>query len=197
MRRALLAGLAAGLLGGPAGAHDRQAGPGPHPDFPIAFGGPFSLVDQDGVPRTDQDFRGRFLLVFFGYTQCPDICPTDLQTMAAALDILGDAAERVQPLFISVDPARDTQRRLKAFVARFHPRLVGLTGSEGQVRAAARAYRVHRFKVVPADSSGPDDYLASHSSITYLMGPDGSFLTLFPHDTTAESMATAIRRYLS
>ena len=165
------------------------------PDFPVSFGGPFELVDHTGARRSDTDFRGDFLLIYFGYTYCPDICPTNLQTMTEALDLLGDKAEQVQPLFISVDPARDTVETLGDYVPHFHPRMIGLTGSEPQVRAAAKAYRIHRSKVVMADAA-PEDYLVNHSSITYLMGPDGKFVTLFPHDTKADFMAQAITKYL-
>lgn len=161
--------------------------------FPISFGGPFSLIDHNGVARTDRDFRGRFLLVFFGYAHCSDICPTGLQRMADALDLLGGDGARVQPIFITVDPARDTAQVLKSYVAAFHPRLVGLTGSEAQVRAAARAYKVHRRKLRDPDGGA---YLVDHSSITYLMGPDGAFVTLFPHNAKAAFMARAIRRYV-
>ena len=179
-----------------AGAHDPGPTAAPPPDFPVRFGGPFSLLDQDGVRRTDRDFRGRFLLVYFGYTHCPDICLTGLDTVAAALDLLGEAAGRVQPLFISIDPERDTPERLKSYLHKFHPRLVGLTGSEAEIGAVAKAYRVHRKKVlVPGEPLG--DYLASHSSITYLMGPEGEFVSLYPHGTEPEFMAGAIRRHIS
>lgn len=166
------------------------------PDFPVSFGGPFSLVDHGGTPRSDRDFRGSFMLIYFGYTYCPDICPTNLQTMTDALDLIGDKAGQVQPLFISVDPARDTAAALGDYVSYFHPRLIGLTGSERQVRAVAKAYRIHRSKVTVADAA-PEDYLVNHSSITYLMGPDGRFVTLFPHDTKADFMAQAIAKYLN
>ncbi len=168
----------------------------PPADFPISFGGPFELVDHDGRRRTDRDFRGAFLLVFFGYTHCPDICPTGLQTMADALDLLGPLGKRVRPVFITVDPARDTPAQLKDYVASFHPRLIGLTGTEGRIAAAARAYKLHRFKV-PARGGAADEYLVSHSSITYLMGPDGKFVTLFPHGVKPEFMAKAMRKYLA
>lgn len=163
---------------------------------PISFGGPFSLIDHDGNPRTERDFGERFLLVSFGYTYCPDICPTGLQTIATALDLLGRRAVRVQPLFVSVDPARDTPAALKAYVAQFHPRIIGLTGSETQVRAAAKVFRVHRSKVLLADADSEADYLVNHSSLSYLMAPDGQFITLFPHGTDAEPMAKAIAKYL-
>jgi protein SCO1/2 len=134
------------------------------------------------------------MLVFFGYSNCPDICPIGLTTMAAALDALGARAAQVQPLFITVDPARDTEV-LADYVAHFHPRLIGLGGSQAQV-AAARAYRVHRSKVITSSSASAGDYLVTHSSLTFLMGPDGAFLTLFPQGTTAPAMVTAIAKYL-
>lgn len=159
------------------------------------FGGAFSLVAPDGRRVTDRDLRGRFVLVTFGYTSCPDICPTDLAVMAQALEALGPPAERIQPLFVTVDPARDTPDVLRDYVASFHPRLLGLTGSEAEVAAAARAYKVHRRKVLssPGQTEG---YLVDHSSLTYLMGPDGGFLTLFPTGTTADRMAAALRTYV-
>jgi len=167
-------------------------------DLPVglSFGGPFELLDQDRRIRRDSDFRGRFLLIFFGYTGCPDVCPLDLAVMAGALDLLGEEAGRIQPLFITVDPARDTPEVLADFVSGFHPRLLGLTGSEAQIRAVARAYRVHRRKVI-VDPEHPEDYLVDHGSLTYLMGPDGRFRTLLPHRTTAERMAAVIRTYLA
>ena len=193
MRSGLVAAvLIAALLTG-CGAAAGEVETAKTPDMPITFGGPFSLIDHDGRPRTDGDFRGLFMLIFFGYTQCPNICPNSLRTLADALDILGPAAKRLQPLFITVDPARDTPPRLKAFVAQFHPRLIGLTGSERQIRAVARAYRVHRSKVVTSEEAAPGDYLALHSSLIYLMGPDGGFVTLFTRLTDAESMARALR----
>jgi len=190
--------LAWALLAVPAGAHDPSPSPPPTAgnDFPVAFGGPFTLIDQDGRTRTDQDFRGRFLLVYFGYTSCPDICPTGLQTVSAALDLLGDDGGRVQPVFISVDPARDRPGVLKEYVSHFHPRLIGLGGSEQQVRRAARAYRIHRGKVV-VPGEPKQDYLVSHTPTAFLMGPDGQFVTLFPHGTEAAFMAGALRRYLT
>jgi cytochrome oxidase Cu insertion factor (SCO1/SenC/PrrC family) len=156
----------------------------------------FELVDQTATPRSDRDFRGRFMLVYFGYTYCPDICPTGLQTMTAALDLLGEEGEKVQPLFITVDPRRDTPKALASYVTAFHPRLIGLTGSEDQIRAAVRSYRVHRVVVRLPDARGADDYLVNHSSLTVLMGPDGGFVTLFPHGTAPDAMAGALRRYL-
>lgn len=165
-------------------------------DFPISFGGPFTLVDHKGRERTDKDFRGRYLLVYFGYTFCPVICPTGLQTIGQALDLLGKPAERVQPVFISVDPGRDKPEVLKDYVGQFHPRLIGLTGSEKQVHDVAKAYRVFRAKV-PLPDMPKDEYLVSHTPNTFLMGPDGEFVTLFPHGTEAETMAKSISRRLA
>ena len=156
------------------------------------IGGPFSLVDDSGHPVSDTDFRGRFLLIFFGYTYCPDVCPTALQPMAGALQRLGPAGERVQPLFITVDPERDTVGHLHDYVALFPPRLVGLTGTPGQIAATARAYRVFYRRVATADGG----YSMDHSGLTYLIGPDGRFLTAFGPGATSDAIAEALRRRL-
>jgi cytochrome oxidase Cu insertion factor (SCO1/SenC/PrrC family) len=153
------------------------------------IGGPFTLTDQHGEQVTEQDFSGRFMLVYFGYTFCPDICPTSLTVMAAALDRLPEEqAAQVVPILITVDPARDTVEQLAAYAPLFHPRLVALTGSEEQVRAAARAYRVYYH--VPEEEG--DAYLVDHSTFVYLMGPDGSYRTHFGIDAAPEQMAEAI-----
>lgn len=154
------------------------------------IGGPFTLTDQDGRKVTDKDFRGHYMLVFFGYTYCPDLCPTELQVMSAALDSLGAKADAIQPVFISFDPERDTPEVLKQYVSNFHPRLVGLTGSPEEIAVAAKAYRVYYSKV--ANSSGPDTYLMDHSTITYLMDPQGRFLKHFSYSTDAAAMAKAL-----
>jgi protein SCO1/2 len=160
--------------------------------WPVSFGGPFTLTDHTGRRRSDADFGGSWLLVQFGYTGCPDLCPLSLDTLAEALDRLGALGERVQPLLVTVDPAHDTPTVLADFVPAFHPRLLGLTGSEAEIRAVAKAYRVHRRKVIP-DPARPDDYLIDHGSFTYLMGPDGAFVTLFPYGTEAERIAAVVR----
>ncbi len=163
--------------------------------LPVKFGGPFELIDHTGAVTGSRDFRGKFMLIQFGYTYCPDICPIGLDTMAAALDRLGDAAGDVQPIFITVDPARDTPEQLASFVVHFHPDLIGLTGSEADIQKVAKAFKVHRRKVVPRNADAAD-YMVDHGSITYLMGPDGRFVTLFPYGTTATFMAEAIKSYL-
>jgi len=158
------------------------------------IGGPFSLVDQTGRPVTDADYRGRYMLVYFGYTFCPDVCPTELQVMATALDQLGDQGEKVQPIFVTVDPERDTVVQVAPYVALFHPRLVGLTGTREQVAEAARAYRVYYAKAPNKDNDA--HYTMDHSSFVYLMGPDGRFVEAFAHGTTAEKMTETIRTHL-
>lgn len=190
-RRGFLGASLAFLTAGAFAARAQEA-PALPSDLPIQFGGPFSLIDHNGEARSDRDFRGRFMLIYFGYTHCPDLCPTGLQTIATALDELGAAADRIQPLFVTVDPARDTVELLRDYVGYFHPRLIGLTGSEQQIRAVSKAYRIHRLKVVTEDE---DDYLVTHSTITYLMGPDGRFVTLFPHDTDSAFMAQILLKY--
>ncbi len=154
------------------------------------LGGPFTLTDDSGAAVTDRSYAGRYMLVYFGYALCPDICPTELDRMARALDLLGPAAERVQPLFITVDPERDTVETMHDYVRQFHPRLVGLTGTPEQIAQVARAYRVYFARVALA---GTDTYTMDHSSFVYLMGPDGRSLTVFPTNTTAEAMAEGIR----
>jgi protein SCO1/2 len=151
-------------------------------------GGPFTLTDQAGRRVTDQDFRGKFMLVYFGFTFCPDVCPTALQVMAAALDKLEPRqAEQVVPMLISVDPERDTPAQLGTYVKSFHPRLVGLTGAATELEAVAKAYRVYVKKVPdPKSSAG---YTVDHSSIIYVMGPDGRYRTHFTHATSADAVA--------
>ncbi|MET4698549.1 cytochrome oxidase Cu insertion factor (SCO1/SenC/PrrC family) [Constrictibacter sp. MBR-5] len=157
------------------------------------IGGSFTLVDGTGATRTDDDFRGRLMLVYFGFTYCPDVCPTELQAMGQAVDLLGEKAESVQPIFITIDPERDTPQMVGQYVESFHPRMIGLTGTPEQVAAAAKAYRVYYRK---AEVEGSSDYLMDHSSIVYLMGPDGKFLTHFSHGTSPQDMAKGISKHL-
>jgi protein SCO1/2 len=159
----------------------------------MALGGPFRLVNQTGRMVTEADFAGRFMLVYFGFTFCPDVCPTELGTMVAALDELGDAAARVVPVFITVDPERDTPEAMADYVARFDPRLIGLTGTPEQIAAAARAYRVFYAKVQRPEMT---EYLMDHSSFIYLVGPNGRVRSLFRPQTSPEAMARAIRAQL-
>jgi protein SCO1/2 len=160
----------------------------------VSVGGPFQLTDHTGKQVTEQSFRGRFMLVYFGYTYCPDVCPTELQTMANALDLLGPDAARIAPLFITVDPERDTVTALGEYVTLFDKRLIGLTGTVEQTTAVARAYRVYYAKVSPKDST---TYLMDHSSFLYLMGPDGSFRSLFRQGMSPDDLAKALRTRLA
>ncbi|WP_045364519.1 SCO family protein [Methyloceanibacter caenitepidi] len=158
------------------------------------IGGPFELVGKDGKTVTDKDFRGRYMLVFFGFTHCPDICPAELQVMSAALDELGDKADKVVPIFITVDPERDTPELVTAYVENFGPNFVGLTGSPEAIANAAKAYRV-TYQKFQEEGAG-DNYSVDHSALLYLMGPDGTFVTHFPYGTSPEKMAETLRRYL-
>lgn len=153
-------------------------------------GGPFTLVDHTGQTVTQADFAGQYLLVYFGFTYCPDVCPTELANMAAAMGQLDEAvAEQVQPVFITIDPERDTPQAMADYVDLFHPRMIGLTGSEEQIAEVAGEYRVYYRRV---DSSEFTDYQMDHSSFVYLMGPDGENLAVFPPQTPADRMADAI-----
>lgn len=190
----LLAGVAAVAIG--IGARMWLTPAEPEPGSAVgrgvaAIGGPFRLVDQKGQVRTDEDFRGQFMLVYFGYTYCPDVCPTAIQVMSVALDQLGDAGRDVIPILVTIDPERDTVEKLAAYAQNFHPRLVAFTGDVEAVRAAARAYRVYYAKA----GDGPD-YLMDHTSIIYLMGRDGRYLAHFTHTTDPSTMAERIRSFL-
>ena len=157
-------------------------------------GGPFELVDHSGRARTEQDFRGRLMLVYFGFTWCPDVCPTDLQAIGLAMDKLG-ADAKVQLLFVTVDPERDTPTHLADYVKQFHPRLIGLTGSAQAIRKAADAYKVYFAKV--AIGKEASDYTVDHTAFIYLMGRDGNYLGFFPPGTSADRMAEIIRPRLA
>lgn len=158
-------------------------------------GGPFELTDHTGKPRTERDFRGKLMLVYFGFTWCPDICPADLQAMGLALDKLGADGDSVQPLFITVDPERDTAQHLAEYVPMFHPRLIGLTGSAEAIRNAADAYKVYYAKVDPDSGKAGDGgyYTVDHTAYIYLMDREGNYLGFFPPGTSADRMVEIIR----
>jgi cytochrome oxidase Cu insertion factor (SCO1/SenC/PrrC family) len=158
------------------------------------IGGPFRLVDQSGKTRTDADFRGKLLLVYFGFTYCPDVCPTDLQNIGLAMDKLGAAAEQVQPLFITVDPERDTSEHLAEYVPMFHPRLIGLTGDAAAINRAAEAYRVFYARV--DFEKNREAYTIDHSAFVYLMDRDGKYMGFFPPGSSADQMVEMIRPHL-
>jgi protein SCO1/2 len=158
-----------------------------------AIGGPFALTDGDGKTWTDKDFRGKLMVIYFGFAYCPDVCPTSLGAVGAAMDMLGPAADGIAPIFITVDPERDNGQDLKHYAAAFHPRMIGLGGSADAIAAAARTFRVYFKKTVLADGS---PYLMDHSSIIYVMGKDGVFLTHFNHMATPEEIAAGLKKLL-
>ncbi len=179
-RASLLLALGTAL----AGCDGEAPAPAARPPLEGArIGGPFTLIDQDGNTVRDSDFAGKYRLIYFGYSFCPDICPVDLQKLMRGLARFEKQAPergaRVQPLFITIDPARDTPAALGAFVRRYHPRLLGLTGTPEQIAQAARSYVVVYNKV---EGSAPDRYLMAHTQIAFLMDPDGKPLAMLPVD---------------
>lgn len=155
-------------------------------------GAPFSLTDQHGNLRSDREFRGKLMIVYFGYTFCPDVCPTDLQSITLALQELGPLAAEVQPLFITIDPERDN-KVLEDYVSAFHPSFIGLTGPPEVIRQLAIAYKVF-YQKIEADLS--DDYTIDHSGVIYLMGRQGEYLGFMPPQTTAERLAQVLKHHL-
>ncbi len=192
----LLIALALGLVAGAGAAYVTlnipagTQGQGQSTTGRVSIGGPFSLVDTTGQRRTEKDYAGKPMLVFFGFTNCPDICPSGLQTLTVALDKLGDKADRLTPLFITIDPERDTPQSLAAYMKSFHPRIQGLTGTPDEVNAAIKAYRVYAVKV--PDENDPTRYNVDHSSFFYLMNSNGEYVKHFPHSTEANALADAI-----
>jgi len=184
----------------PAWAHDEHgklaAQESPRSEDPSmrgAYGGPIMLQDQTGKTVTDEDYRGKFLLISFGYTHCGDICPTMLQSTAKVMDLLGDKAKELQPIFITLDPQRDTPQVLRDYVSAFHPGIVGLTGPEPYVASAARKYRI-KYEKVPGVGN---DYSIDHSAVLFLMGPDGAFMERFAYSMTPEDMTKRITKRIN
>ncbi len=156
------------------------------------IGGPFTLVDQTGRTVTQDTLKGKWSLIYFGYTYCPDVCPTSLSAMTLALEALPpEVVAKITPVFISVDPERDTVKQLALYHESFHPSFLMLTGTPEQVREAAKAYRVYYRK---AENDSATEYLMDHSSITYLMDPKGNYVTHFGHDVTADGMAETLKK---
>jgi cytochrome oxidase Cu insertion factor (SCO1/SenC/PrrC family) len=218
-RRKMIALAAAGMALPASTAFGQQV-----KNDPLAnrFGGPFTLTDHTGQRVTEKTYRGQYMLIYFGFTQCTDACPVDVPNLVNALDLIKPLDAAVQPLFITVDPT-DTAENLKDYVTAFHPRLVGLTGSETELSAVAKTYRVHRFRVklnseVSSPLSGPrhsvpfftkampvhgdsphvkgQRYSINHGTLTYLMGPDGGFLTIVPHNSKPEKIADVLGKYV-
>jgi protein SCO1/2 len=158
-----------------------------------SVGGPFTLTDQTGRQRSDTEFRGKLMIVYFGYTYCPDVCPTDLMAITRALDALGPAAEGVQPVFITVDPERDT-KVLADYVSAFHHSFVGLTGSPEEIRTVANSYKAFYAKV-PDERGG--SYSIDHAGVIYLMGRSGEYLGFMPPQTNPDRLTEVLRKYLA
>lgn len=189
---ALISMLLALLLGACSGAGEDAP-----PLQGARLGGSFTLTDQDGRQVSDKHFDGRYRLIYFGFTYCPDVCPVDLQNIGQALRELEKSepavAARVQPIFISVDPGRDTPPVLKQYVAAFHPRLIGLTGSEEQIADVAKKHGVFHQK---GEQSGANEYMVDHSRIALLFGPKGEPIAILPHDKGADAIAQELKRWV-
>lgn len=164
------------------------------------IGGPFSLVDENGVRRTEKDFLGKFMMVYFGFTFCPDICPIELTKMGEVMKHLESSAEfkdiipLIQPIFISVDPKRDTLSAIKEYTKEFHPKLLGMTGTKEEIAKVAKSYRV--YFSMSDDDEKTDDYLVDHSIFIYLMGPDGQLMDYYGQQLTSEQIINSIQGHL-
>lgn len=200
MNARLIAAMAGGLLIGVIAAGYLLGGRGPAPSGGTVVsgtaqvGGPFQLTDHTGQRVTADTYKGKVMVVFFGFTHCPDICPSGLQVLSAALDKLGPQAEQVAPLFVTLDPKRDTPEQLALYMKSFHPRLIGLSGSEEETAAAAKAYRVYWRKVPDEKVAGA--YSLDHSSIFYVMGRDGRFISHAAHSSAVDRLTEVIRKAL-
>jgi len=156
----------------------------------------FELIDQKGRVRSEKDFRHKYMLIYFGYSYCPDICPTGLQNITEALTLLGPVADKIQPIFITVDPNRDTQEQLATYMENFHPKFLALTGDTEKIDAAKKAFHVYAATYHGKGETETLNYLVDHSSLVYLIGPGGKYLTHFTHATSPEDMAKTIREIL-
>jgi protein SCO1 len=194
----ILAGFLIGALGGASALILTSGAQTPKVETTgtALIGGPFTLVDQNGKTVTDRDFRGKYMLIFFGFTHCPDICPAELHVMSAALDALGPKADDVVPIFVTLDPGRDTPEAVGAYVKNFGKTFVGLTGSPTAIANAANAYRVAYQKFEYKDKDGNYGYSIDHSALVYLMDKDGKYLVHFAYGTPATKMTETMRRYL-
>jgi cytochrome oxidase Cu insertion factor (SCO1/SenC/PrrC family) len=195
-RASALLVVASLLCGGPAAPAEQPSAAQMMDDLMYGrgtVGGPFTLTDQTGRQRSDTEFRGKLMIVYFGYTYCPDVCPTDLMAITQALDALGPAAESVQPVFITIDPERDT-RVLAEYVSAFHHSLVGLTGSPDEIRKVANAYKAFYAKV-QNDRNG--EYSIDHAGVIYLMGRHGEYLGFMPPQTNPDRLTEVLRAILA
>lgn len=166
------------------------------PEISVAgseIGGPFTLIDHTGTTRTEQDLAGKYILMYFGFTFCPAICPTELQKITRAMEDAGTLADKIQPVFITIDPERDTQETMARYVLQFHPRLMGLTGTREQIDSVLRTYRVYARKV---EDPGLSEYTMDHSSYIYFIGPDGLLMGAYGISTPPSRIADDIRQYI-
>ena len=171
----------------------RMGGPAASADGTASVGGPYVLTDQNGAPRSDRDFRGRWVLLYFGYTFCPDVCPTTLAKMAATLGKLGPQADRFVPVFITIDPERDTPSVLKTYMAAFGPQFVGLTGKPADIARVAHTYRVYYAKHPLAGGN----YAMDHSSVIYLIDPSGNFVKAYDDEVSPAALAADLKKTTS
>ena len=196
---ALLGVVAAGALWWPDGSRQQTAAVTQDASSRSSsdeFGGSFSLIDQNGMRRTDMDFRGKYMLVFFGYTYCPDVCPTTLAVEAEALDKLGTRANDIVPIFITVDPKRDTPEKLKSYLSAFdahpsssRPNFVGLTGTDEEIDKAAGGYEVYYKAHLDGRFGGAEDYSVDHTGNVYLMSPEGKFVAYYSQGISSDELA--------
>lgn len=195
--RAAAIGLAALFAAGSASAETKELTAAEAMDAVMwgqeGIGGAFSLTDHDGNRRTEADFRGKVVLIYFGFTFCPDVCPVDLAAIAGGLDLLGDAQDQVQPLFVTLDPERDNAH-LGDYLSGFHEGFIGLTGSLDEIRKTANAYKVYYRK---APGLSEDDYSIDHSAFTYMYDKDGAYRGFFPPQSSPQQIADAIRPLLA
>ena len=170
----------------------------PPPLAGATIGGPFALTDQNGRRITDRDFVGKYRIMYFGYTSCPDVCPTDMQTLGAAMRQLDSSdpalSRRIVPVFVTVDPARDTPAALKMFVSAFYPRMIGLTGTPADIAKVAHEYRVF-YQAQPRDADG--NYTVQHSDQAILFGPDGKPIVIVPVQETPKAVETTLEQWAS
>ena len=161
------------------------------------IGGPFTLTNQDGQRVSSDQFDGQYRLVYFGYTYCPDICPVDLQQIGLAMKQLEESdpevAKRVQPIFITTDPERDTPAVMKEYVSAFHPRLIGLTGTPEEIAAVSKSFGVYALK---QENEGSSEYLVNHSRLAMLFGPKGEPIALLPHEDGANAIAAELKKWV-
>ena len=191
----ILPGLLALLL---AACSPAGGGAGEPPLEGASIGGPFTLTDQNGRRVSDTDFKGKYRLIYFGYTFCPDICPVDLQLIGRGLAAFEKSdparAARIQPIFITTDPERDTPQVMKEYVANFHPRLIGLTGKPNEIAAVAKRYGVYYSK---RESEGSSDYLVDHVRVALLFDPQGKPIVIVPHDQGLEGVVSELERWVN